>query len=330
MASNNPIYDKIRQARASLTTAARSSKGKDVLMYLLFVLIAFVFWVLLSLDSEITKDYEVPIEIAEVPDSVHILGNVPASINVSVRGKGAQLIRYEWGAMPKLTLKFRDYATKRERLSVSRIRLDARLRDYFGNGVVINTIKPDTLGVAYTTNPGVRLPLHVVADIKPDLQYTLSGPVTASTDSVTVYSTSALPSDMKYVVTEPVAMSGIKDTTQVTVAVRSMADAKVVPSTVEVTIPVEPLISKRRQATVDVVGLPPHTSLITFPSKVTFTYLVPMGVYNKDYPLRAYVDYDDVNVVTKKIPVRIGAVPPFFSGVTVTPDSVEYIIERAD
>lgn len=87
MASNNPIYDKIKQARASLTTSARSSKGKDVLMYLLFVLIAFVFWVLLSLDSEITKDYEVPIEIAEVPDSVHILGNVPASINVSVRAR---------------------------------------------------------------------------------------------------------------------------------------------------------------------------------------------------------------------------------------------------
>lgn len=330
MASGNPIYDKIKQARASLTTAARSSKGKDVLMYLLFVVIAFVFWVLLSLDSEVTKDYEVPIEIAEVPDSVHLLGNVPSTINVSVRGKGAQLIRYEWGTMPKLSFKFKEYATRKERMSISRIRLDARLRDYFGNGVVINTIKPDTLGVAYTTNPGVRMPLHVVADINPDLQYTLSGSVTASTDSVTVYSMTAIPEDMKYVVTEPVSISGIKDTAQISVGVRPVPNAKIVPSTVEVTIPVEPLISKRRQTTVDVVGLPPHTSLITFPSKVTFTYLVPMSAYNKDYPLRAYVDYDDVNTVTKKIPVRIGAVPPFFSGVTVTPDSVEYIIEKAD
>lgn len=330
MASSNPIYDKIKQARASLTTAARSSKGKDVLMYLLFVVIAFIFWVLLSLDSEITKDYEVPLEITEVPDSVHLLGNIPASINVSVRGKGAQLIRYEWGSMPRLTMRFKDYATKKDRMSVSRIRLDARLRDYFGSGVVINTIKPDTLGVAYTTNPGVKVPLHVVADIRPDLQYTLSGPVTANTDSVMVYSLTPLPDDFRYVVTEPVNLSGIKDTTQVNVAVASVSNAKIVPATVDVTVPVEPLISKRRQATVDVVGLPSNTSLITFPSKVTFTYLVPMGVYNKEFPLRAYVDYDDVNPVTKKIPVRIGAVPPFFSGVTVTPDSVEYIIERTN
>ncbi len=330
MASDNPIYDKIKQAHASLTTAARSSKGKDVLMYLLFVLIAAVFWLLLSLDSEVTKDYEIPIEIVEVPDSVHLLGNVPPTINVAVRGKGAQLIRYEWGGMPKLALKFKDYASPDERISISRIRLDARLRDYFGNGVVINNIKPDTIGVAYTTNPGIKMPLHIVADIKPDLQYTLSGPVTASTDTVTVYSMDALPADMKYVVTEPVAMSGVKDTTQVSVAVKAIANAKIVPATVDVTIPVEPLISKRRQATNDVVGLPAHTSQITFPSKVTFSYLVPMSAYNKDFPLRAYVDYDDVNTVTNKIPVRIGAVPPVFSGVAVMPDSVEYIIERVD
>ena len=42
------------------------------------------------------------------------------------------------------------------------------------------------------------------------------------------------------------------------------------------------------------------------------------------------MDYDDVNTVTNKIPVRIGAVPPVFSGVAVMPDSVEYIIERVD
>lgn len=330
MASGNPIFEKIKQAHAWMTTAARSSKGKDVLMYLLFVLVAFIFWVLLSIDSEVTKDYEVPVEITSVPDSVHLLGNIPPTINVSVRGKGAQLLRFEWGNMPTLSLKFKDYANKNGHLSVSRIRLDARLRDYFGKGVVVNNIKPDTLGVSYTTNPGVKLPLHVIADIKPDLQCTLSGPVTASTDSVTVYSISALPADLTYVTTETVELTGIKDTTQVRVAVKPIANAKIVPASVDVTIPVEPLISKRRDVAVDVVGLPPHYSLITFPSKVTFTYLVPMGAYNTDYPLRAYVDYDDVNTLTKKIPVRMGAVPPIFSGVTVSPDSVEYIIEKTD
>ena len=55
---------------------------------------SFCFLVFLSLDSEQQRDYDVPVEIENVPDSITMLGRVPSSLNVSVQGKGYQLIRF--------------------------------------------------------------------------------------------------------------------------------------------------------------------------------------------------------------------------------------------
>lgn len=86
--------------------AVHSSKGRDLLLYLMFVCVAFVFWFFLSLDSEQQRDYDVPVEIENVPDSITMLGRVPSSLNVSVQGKGYQLIRFMWGKMPLMRIRF--------------------------------------------------------------------------------------------------------------------------------------------------------------------------------------------------------------------------------
>ena len=41
----------LRKAYLAAAGALRTTKGRNVLLYLLFVCVAFVFWVLMSLDS---------------------------------------------------------------------------------------------------------------------------------------------------------------------------------------------------------------------------------------------------------------------------------------
>ena len=91
--------------------ALRSTKGRNVVLYLMCVCVAFLFWIFLSLDNEVQRDYEIPVEIDNVPDSVVIIGSVPRTINAMVQAKGSQLIRFWGGRTPVLKLKFTDYAT---------------------------------------------------------------------------------------------------------------------------------------------------------------------------------------------------------------------------
>lgn len=320
------MNDKARKMQAKVSAALKSSRGQNVLLYLLFVAVAFVFWVFLSLDTEVQRDFEVPVELQDVPDSVTVIGQLPPAIGVSVKGKDSQLLRFLWGKMSPMKLKWQDNV-EGDAIVLNRLKLDSRVREYFGNGVQIVSCRPDSLSLPFTTQPGVRVRLIVQADIHPNLQYIQSGPIVASTDSVTLYSVADLPHSLKFVSTEPIVKSDLKDTMRYEVKVKPIAGVRIVPDVVTVTVPVEPLIMRKRMVGIEVDHLPAETNMITFPSKVEISYLVPMSAYNDDYPVKAYVDFRAARPSRKKLPVSLSTIPAEYHNVSFTPDSVDYIIE---
>ena len=315
------------QQLAKVGAALRSSRGKDVLLYLLFVAVAFVFWVFLSLDTEVQRDFDVPLELQDVPDSVTVINQLPPTLGVSVKGKDSQLIRFLWGKMSPLKFKWADYADD-SHLLLTRARLDTRLREYFGNGVQVVACRPDSVKLAYTSQPGIKVKLNIQADIHTNLQYIISGPIKADVDSVMLYSISDLPHTLKFVSTEPIVRSGLKDTVRYEVKVKPIAGVRIIPDKVIVTVPVEPLISRKRSINLDVINRPSDVNLITFPSKIEISYLVPMNAYNDDYPVKAFVDFNDIKPSRKKLPVSLSVIPSVYHNVSFAPDSVEYIIEN--
>ena len=295
--------------------AVHSSKGRDLLLYLMFVCVAFVFWFFLSLDSELQRDYDVPVEIENVPDSVTMLGIVPSEINVSVHGKGYQLIRFMWGKMPVMRVKFIEHITDGNVFALPRPKLESRLRDYFGQGVQIMSMRPDSLRLRYTTVPGVMVRLDVDADIRTDLQYVLSGPIMANVDSVRVFAPNGLPSTVTAVTTEPLIKSGLRDTSRFEVAVRPMDGMRIIPDRV-------------KKVKIEVTGIPEGAGLITFPSVAEVSYLVPMSFYNDDYPVSAFVDFNSIDNRRQRAKLHLTPMPELYRNVMVEPDSVEYIIEK--
>lgn len=321
------MNDNTRKIQAKVTAALKSSRGQNVMLYLLFVAVAFVFWVFLSLDTEVQRDFDVPVELQDVPDSVTVIGQIPPSIGVSVKGKDSQLLRFLWGKLSPVRLKWQENIED-DAVVVNHQKLDSRMREYFGNGVQIVSCRPDSLHVPYTSQPGVKVKLMVHADIRPNLQYIVSGPIMASTDSVTLYSVTDLPHSLKIVSTEPLVKSGLKDTTRYEVKVKPISGVRIIPDVVTVTVPVEPLIMRKRSIGIEVENLPEGVHLITFPSKVEISYLVPMSAYNDDYPVKAYVDFHGARPSKKKLGVTLSSIPPVYHSVSFTPDSVEYIIEN--
>lgn len=312
---------------ARIGAALRSNRGKDVLLYLLFVAVAFVFWIFMALDTERQRDFEVPLELQEIPDSVTVIGQMPQAVSVSVKGKDSQLLRYSWGKQSPVKFKWSEQAEDNVML-ISHTRLEAKLRDYFGTAAQVVSFRPDSIRLSYTTQPGVKVKLVVQADIRPNLQYILSGPVTANVDSVMLYSTTDIPHTLRAVSTEPLAKSGLKDTARYEVKVKPIAGIRIIPDKVTVTVPVEPLISRKRSVKIETINVPEGTSLVTFPSVVEVSYLVPMSAYSDDYPIKVFVDYNDTRLPGNKIPVSLSVIPAIYHNVSKSIDNVEYIIEN--
>lgn len=99
----------IRYYLGKLHLMITSARGKEVLLFLLFLLISYVFWLLLTLNNEMQEDLDVPVVVTDVPDSVTLISDIPPVIKVSVRDKGSVLMRYKWGSSKVMKINWKDY-----------------------------------------------------------------------------------------------------------------------------------------------------------------------------------------------------------------------------
>ncbi len=307
-----------------------STTGKNALIFLVFLCVSSVFWMLLALNDEIQREFYIPVELTEVPDGVTLISSPPQSINVSVKDKGGALMRYQWGGTPPIKLRFKDFKCSDGRIVMAGTQISSVVRSYFGAGAVISVTKPDSIAIAYTTRPGRLLPVKLNIEVHTDPSYVINGPITISNDSVRIYSADDIPVTFACVDTYPSAHSDLTDTTTVMVKVKVPSGMRAIPAAVSVTIPVEPLISKTRMVPIEVVNVPADKSVITFPSEVGVSYLIPMSQYNNDFPVKAYADYNKISPLRSvtKIPVALPSLPDSYRSAVLSTDSVEYVIEQ--
>lgn len=305
-----------------------SSRGKDTFLFLSFLCVSYVFWLMLTLNNEIQEDFDVPFEITNVPDSVTMIDNIPTKINVSVREKGSSLIRYKWGNIPALKVRFKDFSYG-NRFFLGKSEIDSKLRSYFGGNTQIVSFSPDSIKTSFTTHKGRKVKLQINANVSSNFQYIINGKIKSNIDSVLIYTSDENPNNIDYVETVPIIEHELKDSLSVTAEIKKLSGVRIIPDKVIITIPVEPLISKKQNIIVDAINVPTSTSLITFPSSIEIDYLIPMSLYNSENDgIKVFVDFSSIQKGEKKLPIIISNIPETFHNVSIKPDSVEYIIEQ--
>ncbi len=304
--------------------------SRNVLLFIVFLLISFVFWSLLALNEEVQKEVSVPIRLTDLPDSVTVLSDVPKAISANIKTKDSHFLKYTLKEKPPVGISFERYR-KGDRILLGESEIREIMRGVFGGSSQILSINPDSIGIFFTALPGKPVKLLVHVEASTESQYTISGEITSELSTVMVYSLSELPASLTQVETVPVVCNSLNKTTVVKARVIAPLGTRVIPDSVEVTIPVEPLIVKRRNIQITVLNEPQDRRLITFPSQIEVSYLLPMSLYNSDdCPIMACVDYADVDTAggVSKLPVALAGIPSSYKGVESALDSVEYIIEQ--
>lgn len=307
-----------------------SSKGRDILLYLVFVIISFAFWAILSLNNLIQDNYKVRFRITGIPQGVTMINDYPREFNVTVKNNGYVLLKYMIGDNPEITVDFKEYANGNGQILISRQELEDMLVAEFGSGTSIVSFSPESLSIKYTSLPGKKVPVEIFGDYVANFQYVVNGEIVAVPDSVTIYSDAGNLSAINKVRTEKIISRNLTDSLYVKIAIQNIKDVRAVPDSVDVMIPVEPLVTKRSSIPVIVKNLPENVSVVVFPSSVQVSYLLPMSLYNDrlDDKFEASVDYGDIQGNKAKLPVRIEIAPEIYQNIQLETDSVEYVIEN--
>lgn len=311
--------------------ALRSPRGRDALMFLIFVVISAILWCVLSLNEEEQSDIRMPIKIVQVPDSVTLISNGPEALSVSLRARGSQLMKMNFGGAPTVNIDFRAYA-RNGMLQVNSADLKALVRTAAG-GSQVNVVYPDTLSLPYTTHRGYRLPVSADYKVTPGPQSSIVGRPRIVPDSVTVFVAPGykLPDSYSRVVTEPLNILGLDKTTTQKVKLVAPPHTRVIPDSIDITFEIEPMIFKSRKVVIEPINVPQNIKLITFPAQIDVFFMVPMSVYSKgDVHLRVVADYNNIDTTggSRMVKLNLREVPEHLQNVQLSADSAEYIIER--
>ncbi len=317
----------IRRQIRLIVAALNSSRGHNAMVFVGFLILSAVLWWVMALSDEEQSDVRLPLRITNVPDSVTIISPAPSVVAVSLRTRGSQLLRLNFGRIPDLEVDFRAFRTGSS-LKLTDADIKALARSALG-GASITVVTPDTLNLRFTTEPGQLVPVRPDVLVTPGPQATLAGEPVLAPDSVLVYSTA--PISVSSVVTEPIRLNGINRTTTRRARIIPPKGARVIPDSVDVTSRVEPMILKTRRINIDPVNVPLGRKLITFPAQINVSYMVPMSIYKKSEPrIRAVADYRtiDTDRPSRMMRIRLADVSPDLRNVQLETDSVEYIIEK--
>ena len=100
------IIGKLRDTLRDIADVLHSSRGKDILIFLLFLCVSYVFWLIMALNDNTQRELHVPLKISDQPKDLTFISDVPATVQVSVRDRGSSLFSYTWGGMPAMTIPF--------------------------------------------------------------------------------------------------------------------------------------------------------------------------------------------------------------------------------
>lgn len=300
------------------------------MLFLIFVGVSAVFWLILALNDSAQNHFNVNLKIVNMPDSVTFISDVPEKLHVTVSDKGTNLWRNGVLKHPSITIDFKEYSTDGV-LKYSYNDLITSLRETFGGTATVTSLSLDSLQLFYTTNPGRRVPIVIDCKVYPASGNTLEGNIKASPGSVYVYGAKDIIDTLRYVTTEPMTLRDISETTNVEIKIKKIKNVRVLPSKVNLTIPIEPLVRKEAMISVDAINVPEGEELLLFPSKVPVEYYVAMSRLNDDEDPNIHLIVDYLQIPFSKsgrLKIEKEAYPERLKNLQVRTDSVEYAIVK--
>ncbi|MCX4330919.1 MAG: hypothetical protein OSJ24_01840 [Muribaculaceae bacterium] len=326
---NNTGITNWRRRAVKIRRLLRSSRGKDILIFLLFLGVSYVFWIIMALNDDMLQDTRVRLEITGVPDGYAFVTEPPEFLQVGVRDKGTVLANYSLAGSRTLKIAYSEMTSdeSKDRVFLSEQQLGGRLRSLFDPTTQIVSVRPDSLSLIVTDHAPSTARVIADVDASAASQFVISGPITIQPDTVKVYTARHLASRPRIVRTARITRTELTDTLSLEVRLTAEQGTRIEPSHVRLTIPVEPLISKNREVSVQVIHAPATDAVVLFPSRVRVSYLLPMSLYNAENSIIS-VTADYSHRHNGKIPLAIGSLPDYYRGVELSTDSVEYLIEQ--
>lgn len=306
---------------------------KEVLTFLLFVLVSGFFWIVLTAREETASEFQVELIIEGQPQGMVFTTHIPTNLKVTITDTNARLLNYGVNdRLRSISVDFERYADAIGNFRISAAELQSLLRERLFSSTKITAVSPTLIDARFAVTEGRKYPVVVTGTYIPEDNYRLR-PLIIEPDSVVINAPNAVLDTLTFVRTIVSSRYGLRDTLTETLSLDLPLGVKATPAAVKVTAPVAQYVEKVfDNLVVNATKLPKGKHLLIFPYSVRLTCLVDFHHYRQlteeDFELT--VSYDSIQTSDgRHLPILIKYKddPSLVTNLQTHPQKVEYILE---
>ncbi len=321
----------------SLKTKSRNNSrisqiNRELLLFLLFLIVALAFWFILTLRNSTNATLEFDLNVSGVPNSVIVTSKIPEKVSVRLKGQGFQLMKLLLNGTNRKVIV--DYSSLKDNNKALIINEDVWRKAFskiLPSGVSVYESSLPTIEIYYSNGEHKHIPVRVAGYLYADADYVI-GDIKLQPEFVDIYAPKDSYDTINYVNTQSVELGNMKDTTEIELKLNPPVGVKCVPNKVKATICVDLQTTKQITIPIYTINIPQNVILKPFPMTATVTYQVSASKYDeiRDEQFNAVIDYSTIKPFDSQCNVVLSSLPEGVSNVKYSPHRVDYVIEQSE
>ncbi len=310
--------------------------NKQVSVFLVCLMIAVVFWILLSLSNNYPASITFPVSFKHLPKKKVVVNELPQSITLNLSTSGFSILSYYLiGKKDSISIDvssaMRSSGPFSDALAIPTRKFLPDFKRQLGEDVEITGFSPDTVLLMFMDQVSKRVP------VRPDLSFslvpqfdTVKAPFTIP-DSVTISGPPSAIRKIRSIKTVPLVLNGVNASVDQHIAMQQLPLVEVEPATVHLHLPVEKFTEGQQTVDIHPMDVPDGYTLRTFPDKVRIRYQVGLSNYSS-------ITSDQFDVVVNAgmlpnarlnfLPLKLVSKPGTIRSVLMEPMEVEYMLKK--
>ena len=305
-----------------------SGLNKEFLIFLFFLALSGIFWLMMTLNETMEREFKIPVRLTGVPRNAVMTGELADTVRVTIKDKGFTLVTYDFRP---LTFRFSSYAdedTGEGVVPVADVQKQV-LSQMYGSSKLLQ-LKPGKFDFYFTYGSSKKVPVVFRGKITTHKSYYLAH-TEFKPSMVTVYANKQQLDQLQAVEIEPFNYRNLQDTIRQMVKIKKIRGIKIVPPMVRISVYPDVLTEESVEVPVTAINMPPGMVLRTFPSKVTVRFTIGASLFRTINPslFKVVVDYEELAAnPSDKCTLQLRSVPRSVSKASLEMDRVDYLLEQ--
>lgn len=306
---------------------------KNLLAFLFFLVLAFVFWLMLFFRREnVENTYKIPLKYANIPNDVVFDNPLPQHIEVRVSGKGSDIFMYSLERKDSLVVNVEENLGRKVN-TIQGQELMQLIRSVFPSSLNtrISAYYPPMISLATSKLEKKELTVKLDGEIATSRANLVADSAIFIPETVIAYGSGKSLAKLEKAVTEYTVFNNLKATSQLKIKIKAVDGVKFVPDQVEIYIPINEFTERTFEVPIKCRNLPSGMDAKFFPSRVNVSFSATLEEYKKIAPedFEIKLDYNKFKSNENgRVDLELTEKPSSVRNVRISPSSVEFLFEN--